>query len=36
VKCERCWKYTTDVGADPELPTVCKPCAEAVTQILNG
>jgi isoleucyl-tRNA synthetase len=35
-KCERCWKYTTDVGADPELPTVCKPCAEAVTQIINA
>ncbi|MBM3812423.1 MAG: isoleucine--tRNA ligase [Acidimicrobiia bacterium] len=30
VKCERCWKYTHDIGSDPRLPTVCKPCAEAV------
>ena len=22
-KCERCWKYTDDVGSDAELPTVC-------------
>jgi isoleucyl-tRNA synthetase len=29
-KCERCWKYTRDVGADPALPAVCAPCAEAV------
>ena len=34
-KCERCWKYTHDVGSNPELPTVCAPCAEAVTQICN-
>ncbi len=26
-KCERCWKYTTDVGSDPDFPTVCAPCA---------
>ena len=26
-KCERCWKYTTDVGSDPNFPTVCAPCA---------
>jgi isoleucyl-tRNA synthetase len=35
-KCERCWKYTTDVGADPEFPSICKPCADAVRDILNG
>ncbi len=34
-KCERCWKYTTDVGSNPAFPTVCAPCAEAVTEILN-
>jgi isoleucyl-tRNA synthetase len=34
-KCERCWKYTTDIGANPEFPTVCAPCAEAVTEILK-
>ncbi len=35
-KCERCWKYTTDVGSDAELPTVCAPCAGAVRENLNG
>ena len=30
VKCERCWKYTHDVGSDAELPSVCAPCAVAV------
>jgi isoleucyl-tRNA synthetase len=34
-KCERCWKYTTDVGYDPELPTICRACAEAVNEILH-
>jgi isoleucyl-tRNA synthetase len=32
-KCERCWKYTADVGANPELPTICAACASAVTEI---
>jgi isoleucyl-tRNA synthetase len=27
-KCERCWKYTTDVGSDPEFSTVCAACAK--------
>ena len=31
-KCERCWKYTRDVGADATLPTVCAPCAAAVRE----
>jgi isoleucyl-tRNA synthetase len=31
-KCERCWKYTTDVGADPTFPTVCATCARAVRE----
>ena len=35
VKCERCWKYTLDVGSDPKLPTVCASCAAAVTEILG-
>jgi isoleucyl-tRNA synthetase len=26
-KCERCWKYDTDVGADQAHPTVCPRCA---------
>jgi isoleucyl-tRNA synthetase len=36
VKCERCWKYTTDVGSVVELPTVCGPCAAAVAEILGN
>jgi isoleucyl-tRNA synthetase len=36
VKCERCWKYTHDVGSDARFPTICKACAEAVNEILNG
>lgn len=35
-KCERCWKYTTDVGANPDFPTICAACAEAVTEILKA
>jgi isoleucyl-tRNA synthetase len=35
-KCERCWKYTLDTGADARFPTICKACAEAVSEILNG
>ncbi len=35
VKCERCWKYRTDVGSDPEFPTICAPCAEAVREIMK-
>ncbi len=34
-KCERCWKYTFDVGQDAAFPTVCVPCASAVHQILG-
>src|SRR5262249_47699249 len=35
-KCERCWKYTTDVGSNPKYPTVCAACAAAVDEMLNG
>jgi isoleucyl-tRNA synthetase len=35
-KCERCWKYTLDVGGDASFPTVCLPCAGAVREILHG
>ena len=34
-KCERCWKYTTDVGKDLGFPTVCAACAGAVKQMLG-
>jgi isoleucyl-tRNA synthetase len=29
-KCERCWKYTQDVGKDSGHPTVCASCAGAL------
>ncbi|MDQ2949129.1 MAG: class I tRNA ligase family protein, partial [Acidobacteriota bacterium] len=29
-KCERCWKYTTDVGSHPDFPTVCAACAKVL------
>jgi isoleucyl-tRNA synthetase len=35
-KCERCWKYTLDVGGDPGFPTICLPCAGAVHEIVHG
>ena len=36
VKCERCWKYTEDVGSDPELPAVCAACSSAIRENLHG
>ena len=29
-KCERCWHWETDVGSNPEHPTICGRCIEAV------
>ena len=29
-KCERCWLHDHTVGQDPEHPTLCARCAEAV------
>jgi len=34
-KCERCWKYTIEVGQDAEFPTLCASCCLAVREILN-
>jgi isoleucyl-tRNA synthetase len=34
-KCQRCWSFTEDVGADAELPGACARCARAVRQILE-
>jgi len=31
-KCERCWHWETDVGLNPEHPTICGRCIEAVMQ----
>jgi isoleucyl-tRNA synthetase len=36
VKCERCWKYTTDTGSDARFPTVCGPCAKAIEENSHG
>ena len=36
LKCERCWKYTTDVGSVPELPTVCAACAAVLAEIVEN
>jgi isoleucyl-tRNA synthetase len=35
-KCERCWRYTTDTGADTRYPTVCGRCAQAVDEMRHG
>jgi isoleucyl-tRNA synthetase len=35
-KCERCWKYTTDVGSDARFPSICAPCADAVEETLHA
>jgi isoleucyl-tRNA synthetase len=34
-KCERCWKYKSDIGADPQLPGVCFSCARAVAELMG-
>ncbi len=34
VKCERCWKYTEDVGSDAGIPTACAFCASVVRETL--
>jgi isoleucyl-tRNA synthetase len=31
-KCERCWKYSVDVGKDEKYPTLCKRCAEVLRE----
>jgi isoleucyl-tRNA synthetase len=31
-KCERCWKYTEDVGSSLRFPTVCAACAGAIEE----
>jgi isoleucyl-tRNA synthetase len=34
-KCERCWKFTSDVGSNSDFPTVCASCAAVLKEILN-
>jgi isoleucyl-tRNA synthetase len=35
-KCERCWKYKTDIGSNAAFPTICATCSEAVKEILHA
>ncbi len=35
-KCERCWKYKTDIGSNASFPTICATCSEAVEEILDA
>jgi isoleucyl-tRNA synthetase len=35
-KCQRCWKYTDDVGSDADFPTACAACAAAVRETLGS
>jgi isoleucyl-tRNA synthetase len=35
-KCERCWHWETDVGSNPEHPTICARCVKAVQEYLAG
>jgi len=32
-KCERCWRFTVDVGHEEKYPTVCLRCAEALEAV---
>ncbi len=32
-KCERCWKYTLDVGSGQQFPTVCASCAATLHEL---
>lgn len=32
-KCERCWKFTEDVGSDSQHPTLCKHCADVMKEL---
>jgi isoleucyl-tRNA synthetase len=34
-KCERCWRYTLDIGQDSDFPTICSRCTAAVKEILE-
>jgi isoleucyl-tRNA synthetase len=35
-KCERCWHWETDVGSNPEHPTICARCVTAVKESVAG
>ncbi len=35
-KCERCWKYKTDVGSNADFPTACASCAAVIPEFLDS
>jgi isoleucyl-tRNA synthetase len=35
-KCERCWHWERDVGADAQHPAVCGRCAAAIRELSNS
>ncbi len=35
-KCERCWNYSTHVGASADYPTICERCVAALAEIERG
>jgi isoleucyl-tRNA synthetase len=35
-KCERCWNFSTQVGADQQYPTVCERCAPVLRELEDG
>ncbi|MBI2834170.1 MAG: isoleucine--tRNA ligase [Acidobacteria bacterium] len=32
VKCERCWRYVTDMSETPDHPAICRRCADALAE----
>ncbi|MFL6451047.1 MAG: isoleucine--tRNA ligase [Bryobacteraceae bacterium] len=34
-RCERCWRYTTDVGSNSDFPTVCARCASVLPAFIS-
>ncbi|MSU20959.1 MAG: isoleucine--tRNA ligase [Pedosphaera sp.] len=35
-KCERCWHWETDIGSNPDHPTICNQCVAAVKEGFHG
>lgn len=31
-KCQRCWKYTADIGSDAQHPCLCARCAAVIAE----
>lgn len=35
-KCDRCWKFKSDIGTDLDFATICTSCARAVREWIGG